>query len=231
MDTSLAQNAINLALEANWEAAKKANLEVLKDNPNDIDALNRLAHACFELGEIPEAKKVCQKALKIDPANTIAVRCLEKLNILKEGESGSQKLVSPEAFLESPGKTKLISLLHPGDAKVLAKLNAGSEVFLSVSAHRISIIDMEGKYLGRLPDDLAARLKNLIKIGNKYQVLIKSIFERDVKVFIREVERSPEAKDTPSFSTEKLDYVSFTPPELVHRQRDEVVETEVVQEE
>lgn len=231
MDTSLAQYAINLALEAKWDAAKKANLEILKSNPNDIDALNRLVHAACELGEIAEAKKTCQKVLSLDPTNTIAVRSLEKLNVLKKGEAGSQTLISPEAFLESPGKTKLVSLLHPGDAKVLAKLDAGDEVFLSVSAHRVSVINSEGKYIGRLPDDLSARLRNLIKIGNKYQVLIKSVLERDVKIFVREIERAEGAKDITSFPMEKLDYVSFTPPELVHRQSEESSETELGQEE
>lgn len=231
MDTTLAQKAINLALEAKWDEAKKINLEILKQNPNDIDALNRLVHALCELGDIPNAKKFCQKVLKLDPNNTIATKSFEKLNLLKDGETGSKTRISPEDFLENPGKTKLVTLLYPGDAKVLAKLNAGEEVFLFVTAHRISVINSEGKYIGRLPDDLSARLRSLIKSGNKYRVLIKSIFERDVKIFIREVERSEDVKDITSFPTEKLDYISFTPPELVHKQTEEESEAELGQEE
>ena len=63
------------------------------------------------------------------------------------------------------------------------------------------------------------------KIGNKYQTLIKSIQPDEVKVFIREAERSPKLKDIATFSTEKVDYASFTPPELVHK-KENIIKSE-----
>lgn len=54
-------------------------------------------------------------------------------------------------------------------------------------------------------------------MGNKYQVLVKSVDKKQVRIFTREMERGKDAKDMISFPGEKIDYVSFTPPELVHK--------------
>ncbi|MFI5241094.1 MAG: hypothetical protein ACHQUA_01535 [Microgenomates group bacterium] len=226
MDTSLAQIAISHALKGSWDEAIKANLEILKFNPEDVDSLNRLARAYTEIGEISKAKQMAQKVLKVDSVNSIAIKCLEKCKSLKKGEKGSYSNMSAEAFLEEPGKTKMINLIHPGDENVLAKLDSGEEVNLLTHPHRVSVVTPDGKYIGRLPDDLAARLKRLIKLGNRYQVLIKSIDSRIIRVFIREMEKSMEARDVPSFPGEKIEYVSFTPPELVHKNEPIMEETE-----
>ena len=115
-----------------------------------------------------------------------------------------------------PGKTKIASLMHLGSPKILAKIDAGDEVFLNTHCHKVYVSTKDGKYIGRISDDLSARLRRLIQLGNVYQVCIKSIKNTEVKIFIREVVRSKKLSDTPSFTTEKIDYVSFTPPELVH---------------
>ncbi len=221
MDTSLAQNAINLALHGKWEEAVAANLEIIKLTPTDIDALNRLARAYAESGKIDLAKTTTKKALDIDATNPIALRCLEKWKSIKNGTTHTSITTPPESFIEESGKTKLVILLHPGDTKVLATVDSGDEVKLEPHPHSISVATTDGKYIGKLPDDLAARLRVLIKSGNKYQAAIKSINSKDVTVFIKETEKGPNLKNGTSFPTEKIDYVSFTPPELVHK--DEVV--------
>jgi hypothetical protein len=86
--------------------------------------------------------------------------------------------------------------------------------------HKANIVTSDGKYIGRLPDNLYARLKELMKYGNKYAVYIKSVEKNDVKVFIRETKRSDKVSDIPSFPAEKIDYISFTPPELIHDKPD-----------
>jgi hypothetical protein len=116
--------------------------------------------------------------------------------------------------LEESGKTKMVTLLNLGNRSVFANLNSGDEVKLVSYAHKVSVIDDAGHYIGRLPDDLAARLRNLLKKGNKYQVLIKSTDEKDVTILIKELENKT---GITSFPPEKIDYVTFTPPELVHR--------------
>lgn len=209
MEITLAQKAINFALSGEWEKAIEANLEITKESPEDTEALNRLARAYSELGKVTNAKKIAQKVIKIDPSNIIAQKCLEKLKTAKDGDRRVFNKITSEAFLEEPGKTKLITLMNPGDDKILGSIDSGEEVKLLTSSHRVSIMSMDGKYIGRLPDDLAARVISHIKSGNKYQVFIKSAEPKDVTVFMK--------SDSPSFPTEKIDYVSFTPPELIHK--------------
>jgi tetratricopeptide (TPR) repeat protein len=217
MDDSPAQKAIDLALAGNWKEAVAVNLEILSQNPEDTDAMNRLARAYGELGKISEAREATKKVLKIDPVNSIALKCIEKLKVSKRAGGQPSNRTSPDSFLEEPGKTKLVTLLNLGDGKVITNLDPGEEATLSCYSHKVSVNTKDGKYVGRLPDDLALRLRNLIKAGNKYQVLIKSVDPKEVNVFIREIERGAKAPDIPSFPTEKIDYVSFTPPELVHK--------------
>jgi tetratricopeptide (TPR) repeat protein len=217
MDTSASQTAINLALSGNWSEALKVNLEIISQNPDDVDAINRSARAYWELGKIHEARDATKRVLKIDPVNPIALKCIEKWKSAGSHGTHTASSTSTETFLEEPGKTKLVTLLNLGDGKIFANLDPGEEVKLFSHAHKVSINTLDGKYIGRLPDDLAARLRNLIKAGNKYQVLMKSVDPKEIKVFIRELEKGPKAPDMPSFPTEKIDYVSFTPPELIHK--------------
>ena len=100
---------------------------------------------------------------------------------------------------------------------LIAKLDAGDELKINTHAHRISLTTWEGTYVGRLSDDLSARLHKLIKHGNEYQAFVKSTDKKDIKVFVRETKRAPKLANIPSFSTEKVDYVSFTSPDLVHK--------------
>ncbi|HKC04762.1 MAG TPA: tetratricopeptide repeat protein [Patescibacteria group bacterium] len=216
MEISLAQKAVNFALQRMWEEAVKVNLEILKESPEDTEALNRLARAYSEIGDILKARQTAQKVLKIDPVNSIAIKCVERWKSVTKVKRDTNNKISIDAFLEEPGRTKLVSLFHTGDPDIFANLDPGEEVKLVPFAHSVTVVTYDSRYIGRLPDDIAARLKNLIKSGNKYQTLIKSVEPKNVTVFIREMERGLKSKDTPSFPQEKIDYVAFTPPELVH---------------
>lgn len=216
----LAQQAILGALNCEWEKAVGINKKIIKENPTDIDALNRLARAYAELGKFNQAKKTAKKVTTIDPFNTIATKSLSKWKNMRKGKAFSSTPAETHSFLEEPGKTKIVCLLHLGSTSVLANLDAGDEVSLNTHSHRVSVNATNGKYIGRLPDSLSSRLRKLIKMGNEYQVFIKSTTCDEVKIFIKEVKRSPKLADIPSFSGEKIDYISFTPPELVHKKED-----------
>ncbi|HET7099092.1 MAG TPA: hypothetical protein VFI61_02575 [Patescibacteria group bacterium] len=217
MEISLAQKAVSAALNGDWKLAVKINLEIINLDQADIEALNRLARAYAEIGKINLAKETTLRVLKIDPINQIAVKCLERWKSIKSGAPNHKSKLSAESFLEEPGKTKIISLYNLGDAQILASLNSGDEVKLLPHPHSVGVVTLSGKQIGKLPDDLAARLNLLIKNGNKYQTLIKSVDVKDVTVFIREIERSTKQAKSASFPTERIDYVAFTPPELIHK--------------
>lgn len=214
METSLAQKAVSLAMNGAWQEALDVNLTILSQNCEDIDALNRLARCYSEIGNAVKAVATTEKVLKIDPNNPIAQKCLLKWKTARPGEYRKSFAKNSESFLEESGRTKMVTLINPGDCSVFANLNSGDEVKLSAYAHKVSVVDLEGKYIGCLPDDIAARLRQFLKRGNKYQVLIKSIDSKDTTVLIRELENKT---GVASFHPEKLDYVSFTPPDLVHR--------------
>lgn len=71
--------AITCALAQDWRKAVEANRAVLQIAPSNIEALNRLAKALLELGEVEEARGVVNTALSLDSANTIARRHRDRL--------------------------------------------------------------------------------------------------------------------------------------------------------
>lgn len=224
----LTNQAIKAALTGNWERAIGINLQILAEDKDNVETLNRLARAYREVGKIGKARETYQRTLKIDKLNTIAKRGLLRLNMIatKEKNSDMGKGLG-KGFLEEAGKTKVIQLLYPADEKILAALDSGDRVKIMVGKHRICIHDQQGRYLGRLSDDLAARLVKLVSAGNTYEVLVKSIEEKQIKVFIRELSRGERVANLPSFPVgEKIDYVAFTPPDLVHKDKPNVRTTE-----
>ncbi|MBI2103819.1 tetratricopeptide repeat protein [Candidatus Woesebacteria bacterium] len=216
-----AQEAISAALSGDWDSAITINHDILSQDPNNIEALNRLARAYSEKGNFKRARQLAKKVLKIDPFNSIATKCLQKWRGTdgKTESSSHHAPIDPKTFLEESGKTKITNLLNLGDSATLATLSTGDMLRLNAAKHRVSVATINGRYVGRLTDDLSARLRKLIKTGNKYEVLVKSVEPDNVRVFIREIERAGTLSDTPSFPTEKIEYVSFTPPELVHKRQ------------
>ena len=201
MEENLTQKSINLALVCNWKDAIKTNLLILTNDSEDIDALNRLAHAYFASGAITNAKKISLKVLKINPTNNIAIKALEKYNQSKQKIKLLEKYVfSPSDFIEEPGKTKLTSLINLGSLKTYSCLNTGTEVLLTPHAHKVSVTTINGEYIGKLTDDLSSRLRKFIKSGNKYKVLIKSASKGRVTIFIK--------GDNISFPLDKLESIS-----------------------
>jgi tetratricopeptide (TPR) repeat protein len=204
MNNDLAQKSIQLALKGAWKEAIKVNNEILKENPSDCDTLNRLAKAYFESGNSLRARSICTKIIKIDPINSIAIKNLAKWKTVKNNIPSEVKPSNTTSFIEESGKTKLVSLFNLGDSKVIANLDTCDEVRLAAHAHRVSITTEDGKYVGRLPDDLALRLRRLITLGNTYQAFIKSIDQKGIKIFIRETQKSKKSENTPSFPMEKI---------------------------
>lgn len=218
---SLAQQAINAALTCNWDEAIKINLSLIKTTPSDIDSLNRLARAYAETNQVKKAKKYAKQVLELDPFNQIAQKALLRWNkVTKNGHTRlTEPLASPTTFLEEPGKTKIVNLLNLGSTKIIESLNTADEVKIAAHSHRVCITTLDGKYVGKLPDDLSARLRTLVKGGNQYSVFIKSIEKDSLRVFIREIKRGKDYTSTPSFPAEKIEYISYAPPELVSSEK------------
>ncbi|OGD07596.1 hypothetical protein A2899_00460 [Candidatus Amesbacteria bacterium RIFCSPLOWO2_01_FULL_49_25] len=227
MDVS-PQTAIDAAIAGNWKEAIKINLEIIKQNPKDVEALNRLARAYLETGLKTKARVTYENVLKLDKFNSIAAK---NVALIKSSRLQHAKTLlhpaSPPLFLEEPGVTKTITLIRLGDPKTVSSLHPGEPVSITCRGHAVSVISSSGAYLGRLPDDLSSRLRTFIKGGNRYEGWVKSVDPKSLKIFLRETYRHSKYKNTPSFPlTEKLTYAAFTPPELVHDEKPQVTTTE-----
>lgn len=201
-ELNLSRLAIEAALSSNWEQALKLNKKILKSEPQNIDALSRLARANMELGKSNLAKKFYSEVLKYDPYNPIA---LKNLKIIKSFKSnGDPNLnghiqLSPSLFLQEPGKTKVVNLLKVAEPQKLSKAFCGMKVEMVIKNRKITIVDPQGAYLGVLPDDTSFRLLKLIKGGNKYELFIKAVRINALSVLIRETYRSKRFKNQASF--------------------------------
>ncbi|MBI4099821.1 tetratricopeptide repeat protein [Candidatus Microgenomates bacterium] len=208
--------AIDAALKCNWAAAVAANAKILKATPCDIDCLNRLGRAYLELGDQKRAATYFRKVLKIDRYNPIAQKNLSRAQDPKQNtktkmsHASSNSSAASGNFLEEPGKTRLIALVNVAAAGVLLKQNHADVVHLVPKRHTIVVEDSEGNYLGALPDDLGHRLSVLIKGGNQYEAVTKSVAKNSLVVFLREICRSKKFHNTPSFLAGTTpDYLSY----------------------
>ncbi|RJR28957.1 tetratricopeptide repeat protein [Candidatus Microgenomates bacterium] len=195
----LARQAITLALENNWKRALEVNQEILLSDPQNTAALNRIARAHLQLGEWKEAERISLEILTIDPLNSIADKCLQKCIALRAShELGGEvaqtiKTARCHNFLEVPGKTKIIALINLGEASTLARLDTGEYVQMLPRQHRVAITSLENEYIGRMPDDIAARLIFMVRQGYEYVTAVKSVVPSEVKIYIAEVKRSTDA--------------------------------------
>lgn len=196
---SIKNQAIQTALQGNWTEAIILNKGLIKENPEDIDALNRLALAYTIVGKIKEAKSAYQKVVNIDPLNSIALRNLKKLkdkNLKITPLNGNYHINNQ--FLEEPGKTKVIELINIAQPKVVEGLRMGQSLTLSIK--RLKIFAQEqNQYIGVLPDDIAKRLIKFIKAGAIYDAYVKAANAHKVSIFMKEIKRAKRYKDQPSF--------------------------------
>lgn len=206
-DTSKSPNphtrAIDASLNRRWDEAVKLNKNIIKLDGENIDAYNRLARAYMELGRYNLAKRYYSETLKYDPYNPIAIK---NLKIIKSFKSNGKPIqvneyekISASLFLQEPGKTKIVTLLNVAEPQVLSKSFCGMKVSIVFKGRKITIADMNGTYLGVLPDDISHTILRLTNGGNKYEFFIKSIKVNGMSVLIKETFRSKKFKNQPSF--------------------------------
>ncbi len=208
MNIDFEELAISSALKCDWKSAIEANKQVLKEEPNDIEALNRLARAYYESGNTKEAKKISLKVLEIEPSNKIAEKAIERYKKNKKtGLINEEHNVNVSDFIEEVGTTKQTNLLYLCANDVISTLDSGDEVLLVTHSHRVSVTTNKNKYLGKLPDDLSAKIRNLIKKGYKYKALVKSTENCCIKIIIKETKRGKGFENTQSFPRESSESI------------------------
>lgn len=221
--SSLHQQAIAAALSSKWEEAVKLNQQIIDVEPESIDALNRMARAYFELGNLRKAKHFYEQSLEFDPYNQIASKFLKRIEAFsKRGVKfnpsdilANHSQVATELFIEEPGKTKHVTLLKVAEPQRLSLLISGEIVNLVPKNRVVVVTGSRGEYLGVIPDDLSMRLIKLIKGGNRYQALIKTVKTNSLSILIRELFRSSKFKNQPSFLESTNNSSSYSSDHIV----------------
>ncbi len=184
--------AIQLALQGRWDEAADLNKSIIGVFPTDVDAYNRLGKAMTELGRYGEARQAYQKALEIDPHNSIASKNLSRLATLgkKAAPRQATKKLSPQMFIEEMGKTGVTTLLIP-NMEIAARMTAGDEVDLVRDNSTLVVKSSHDEFIGEVEPRLGQRLMKLMEAGNQYAAARGGLNEKDVKVFIRETFQHP----------------------------------------
>ncbi len=196
-----ARKAVALAMQSRWSEAAAANLSILSEFPNDLEAYNRLGKAQMELGRLSDAKAAFQSALEISPHNPIAKKNLDRLSLLGGERVRRQSArVSPSrAFIEESGKAVMTSLVNIAGSEMLLQMAPGHPVQLHLSGGPTRVEDSDGEYLGQLEPRLASRLTRLTDGGNRYEATVTSADDHELSIIIRETHKHPSQAGTTSF--------------------------------
>lgn len=202
--TSLKDQAIQFALQGDWEKAVDFNQQILEENTNDIETLNRMAFALTALHRNKDAIKMYEKVLLLDNQNPIAIKNMKRLNASKKqnGTSTHTPLYTALAdtmFIEEHGKTKVVELINVAQSQVIAHLMTGEMVLLRIKRSKIFVLDTSETFIGMLPEDIGKRLINFMNGGNMYQACIKAINKKSLTIFIKETKRVNKFKNQLSF--------------------------------
>lgn len=215
------EQAIKLAVGGRWDDAAAVNRDFLRMFGDESEALNRLGKALTELGQITNAREAYQRAMELDPTNTIAKRMLDRLVGMKDSASAaaSASQVDTRLFVEETGKATVATLqaLNPDRQ---APLDAGDIVELKEEGSAVNVLTREGEYIGMVEPKVGLRLARMMAAGNKYSAAIVSVGSI-IRVIIRETYQHPSMVGRVSFPQAKAtDFRGFTRRGLLRGQED-----------
>lgn len=224
----LSNQAVAAALKNNWQEAIDLNQILIENNPHEIPALNRLAKAYEETGQIKLAKSTYQKVLKIDKYSRIAQNNLDRLKFQSEDSAPKKTaLIQNFSFIEEPGKTKTVGLTKLAPHQIISQIRHCLPVKLKANNRRVSVVTLEDTFIGYLPDDLSMHLIKLLKHGNQYEAAIKTVTANNIEVFLRETKKSARLKGLPSFPAKDTKYYyQFLPTEPISESPMEMTDSE-----
>jgi tetratricopeptide (TPR) repeat protein len=223
----LAEDARRAALDGNWEDAVRLNQQILAQSDRDTVAYNRLGRAYIALGQLNEAKDAYTKALHTDPANLIARRNLQRLEIMRgPGGKFTAEVTRPgpmprtSVFLEEVGRTWVDELVNPGEMLILADVSAGEQLVLSDEDDRLVVRRTNGDLLGEIEPKTGQRVLDLMRQGNRYEIYALGLAGQTLRIILREVHRDSSLATTVSFPRQITSRAYLRDRDLL-RQRDE----------
>lgn len=193
----MVEQARDVALTGDWEHALEINTNFLERFPRNAEALNRKGRALIELGRLQEAWDAYSEALNADPANMIARRNLQRLEMLANVDvsdrASEEAIPSPRAgvFVEEVGKTWVDELTRAADDTELATVSPGEQLTFAVANGRVIVSSRTGKVLGELEQRIAQRLIDLLEAGNRYEMYALGMSGHSLRYIVREVYQDP----------------------------------------
>jgi hypothetical protein len=204
----LVADAILAATEGRWNDALTLNEQMLERFPRDAEALNRKGRALIELRQLETARSAYHEALKSDPANMIARRNLQRLEMLYNRAEGStdesstresSTLPRSNVFVEEIGKTWVDELANPAELTHLAEVSPGDQLVIEAIDGKVYIRSVDGMALGEVGSPVSERMAQLIAGGNRYEAFALGISSHSLRIIIREVYKHPSQATEISF--------------------------------
>ncbi len=201
----LQDQAVDMAAKNRWEEAIEANKHLINLG-EDADTFNRLGKAYFEIGKFADARDAYQNALRINPANTIARKNIERLSdLLARSATASapvrttRQLVDLRLFITETGKTALTTLVDVPRNAIVDAVVTGEKVELKLDGRNVLVLDANGNTIGRVEPKLAQRLSELMTGGNRYAAAVAQTNNHQLRVLIREAYQDPSQRGRVSF--------------------------------
>ncbi len=227
----LVEDARAAALIGKWDEAITLNQQIIDRSPRDAEAHNRLGRALLSQHKIPPAIEAYTNALRADPANMIARRNLQRLELLRPASQNDQTngaevsdepVVMPRTsvFIEEIGKTWVDELVNPAAREEIASVLPAEHLELEVSGDRLIVKRQDGSRLGEIEAKTAERVTSLIAGGNRYEAYALGPSTQSLRVIIREAFRDPSLATTVSFPRQITSRAYLRERDLL-RQRDE----------
>lgn len=189
------EEARSVGLTGDWQLSLDINNTFLERFPRDAEALNRNGRAYLELGKFQESWDAYSEALNVDPANMIARRNLQRLEMLSNTDASMPQsdefTPSPRAavFVEEIGKTWVDVLTRAADASVVATVSPGEQLTFEIKGASVVVLSRTGAQLGELEERIARRLIDLVSAGNRYELYALGMSGHSLRFIMREVYR------------------------------------------
>jgi hypothetical protein len=199
----IVEEARQAALVSDWNGAIALNKQLLERTPRDAEAYNRIGRAHLEQSNYAEATEAYTQALKMDKANIIARRNLQRLDLLRKSADSAKPAAATAprtaVFIEEVGRTWVDELIHPVDLERLAVISPSEKLELEVVNGALYVTTEDGTRLGQVEEKTAERIVQLMQNGNLYEVYALGISSRSLRVILREVYRDPRNGNLVSF--------------------------------
>lgn len=203
----LVEQTLEHSVNAQWEEAAQANEAILKIDPHDVSALNRLGRSLTKLGRLQDALDSYNRSLQVEPANPIALRnrarlqgMLERIDV-QTVDAARTPVGFSDRFVLEAGRSAVIQLNNLGKAEIIATILPGDGLELRADGPYLRVITPSGEQVGVVPSDKAHRLLELMNAGNTYSVLVVNANMDGVIILISETYRSPETHGKLPFPT------------------------------